>query len=168
MEKKKPVSDATSDSQESLEYLINKGEHFCQQGMFEDARELFQQALESNPQNARVHNNLAITLQNLGMTEESLGHHRKAAELMPADSLYQKNLADFLFAVKGQLHEAMEIYNQILTIDPDDIDALMGVGVICRATKKDEDARYFFEKILSLEPANRMAREQLDLLSQIE
>lgn len=166
MHKNKSVDDATSDSKESLENLLSKGETICQQGKYEEARALFRRALADYPDNARVHNDLAITLRHLGLIDVSLEHHRKAADLMPAEIIYQKNLADFLFAVKGQTHEAMEIYNRILASDPDDIDALLGVGSICRTVKKDDDARYFFKKVISLEPNNKLAQEQLELLSQ--
>ena len=164
MDKAKQGNAMMKNTKLSIEELLSRGELLCQQEKFEQARDLLQRALEINPDSAPLNNDLGVVLRHLGMVDKSLEYHRKAAELLPSEFIYLKNLADFLLAVKGESKEAMEIYNRILSVDPEDVDALLGVGVICQTIQKEDDARFFLNKVLSLDPNNKMARDQLSLL----
>ena len=120
--------------------------------------------LESYPNCARAHNDLGVLCYNEGNKDEALQHYEKAAQLQPFNDIFQKNLADFYYVELGRVEEAMELYGKVLGIDPADIEVLFTLGSICVSLEKFKDAKFFYERILELEPWNVDARERLDEL----
>ncbi len=120
--------------------------------------------LELHPNFAIGHNDLGVLYYKTGNKEKALHHYQQAALLQPENMTLQKNLADFLFVVKGRVEEALEIYMRILALDPHDLETLLITGHICLALKKFDDAEKFYEKVLALEPDNEDARNNLQAL----
>jgi Flp pilus assembly protein TadD len=59
----------------------------------------------------------------------------------------------------GQYQDAMLQYQQILTKEPDNIDALIGIGESLLAADQPKRAENYLERALKLEPLNIKARE---------
>ena len=59
------------------------------------------------------------------------------------------------------MEEAMELYVKVLDINPKDIEALLTLGSICVSLEKSGDAKFFYERVLELEPWNVDVRERL-------
>ena len=76
--------------------------------------------------------------------------------------IFRKNLADFYCVEQGRVEEAMQIYIDLLALEPDDIEVLMTLGQICEKLEKFEDARHFYERALDVEPWNADARQLID------
>ena len=146
---------------ETLDKLIKQGESLCYQKGYDDARRIFESVLKQEPMNARAHNNLGVVYYHLNRKEKSLAHYKRAMELMPTDINYLKNCADLLFVSCNKPAEALEIYNRVLAMEPEDTEALLGVGIISQFFSQNEDARFFFEKVIQIDPDNDVARARL-------
>ena len=120
--------------------------------------------VESYPDFAVAHNELAVLYCNTGNKEKSLRYYQQAARLQPENMTLQKNLADFLFVELGKVEDALQIYVDILATHPDDVDTLLISGHICVALKKFDDAEDYYERVLALEPGNQDANNYLQAL----
>ena len=108
-----------------------------------------------------AHNDLGVLRFKEGEKEKALEHYEQAARLEPENAIFQKNLADFYYVELGRVEEAMELYIKILGIHPADIEVLFTLGSICESLEKFKDAKFFYERVLELEPWNAGARERL-------
>ena len=114
------------------------------------------------PEFAPAHNDLGVLYFQTGEKEKSLSHYEQAARLEPANITFKKNLADFYYIEQGRVEDALQIYVDLLAINPQDIETLQVCGHICIALYKFDDARVFYNRVLELEPWNADARELLD------
>ena len=120
--------------------------------------------LKIYPGYGAAHNDLGVLRFKEGEKEKALEHYEQAARLEPENGTFQKNLADFYYVELGCVEEAMERYVKVLGIDPTDIDVLLILGSICVSLEKRADAKFFYKRILEIEPCNVDARERLDVL----
>ncbi|NCC94120.1 MAG: tetratricopeptide repeat protein [Opitutae bacterium] len=63
---------------------------------------------------AAAHNDLGVLYYRAGDMDQAEAHYRRAAALAPAETLYRKNLADFLSVARGKVQEALEIAKDVL------------------------------------------------------
>jgi tetratricopeptide (TPR) repeat protein len=148
--------------EDSIEAEIARSEQLFQQGDLDGAKACLIQVLAKEPQNPKIHNNLGVVYSALGQLEECHKHYLHAVEMAPEDLTYKKNLADFLLVGLKNPREALSLYNDVLARDSGDTEAQLGVGLACEASGKSEDARFFYENVLALEPENKIARKRLD------
>ena len=116
------------------------------------------------PDVALAHNDLGVLYSKEGEKEKALEHYEHAVRLEPETATFQKNLADFYYVEAGRVEEAMGLYVKVLGIDPTDIEVLLSLGSICVSLEKFKDAKFFYERVLEIEPWNVNARERLDEL----
>jgi tetratricopeptide (TPR) repeat protein len=101
---------------------------------------------------------------NSGDPEKALKHYRRAVDLDPATIIYQKNLADLLFAAGEDTEEALRTYVAILRAAPRDVETLNAIAQLCTSLGRIEDSRFFYDKVLDIEPWNQTARSQRSAL----
>ena len=99
-----------------------------------------------------------------GDMQAAAHHYKQAVEIEPANPVYRKNLADFYCIEQGRIEEALRMYVDLLAVNPQDVDVLMSLRLICAALERPEDARHFYNRVLETEPWNANAREQLENL----
>ncbi|MCP4690719.1 MAG: tetratricopeptide repeat protein, partial [Desulfobacterales bacterium] len=121
--------------------------------------------LEEFPDYASGHNDLGVLHFNAGDKEKALHHYERAAALAPGNNTFRKNLADFYLVEQHRLENALAIYVDIFSQDPKDIETLKAIGQICIAMEKYDDAKRFYDLILSIEPWNGDA---LDVLAKLK
>jgi tetratricopeptide (TPR) repeat protein len=121
--------------------------------------------IQSDPDSAVAHNDIAVMYYNIGNKDKTLQHYEEAVRLEPEDITFQKNLADFYCIELGRIEDALEIYLKVLTENPTDIETLMTAGYVCKAVNKNEDAKIFFDRILDIEPWNFEANDNLNELN---
>ncbi len=148
--------------------LNQQGEDLFKKGDLEGALNSFTRAIEINLNFATAHNNLGVLYYNLGEKDKALKHYQKGAQLQPDNITFQKNLADFYYVEQGRVEEAMQIYVKVLNADPEDIETLLVLSHICVALEKFDDAKYFSNRILKIEPENKDARQFLDKLEKCQ
>lgn len=121
--------------------------------------------VEQCPDHALAHNDLGVLEYQNGQKEMAIQHYQKAHQLQPANVVFSKNLADFLYVEQGRIEEALQLYVDILGKEPADTETLLMTGRICAGLQKFEDARDFYQRVLEIEPWNKDAATLLDQLS---
>ena len=76
-----------------------------EEGLWHEAEYRLRQALAETPHDARLHNNLAVTLEALGELSEAHAEYKEAVRLAPDNDVYQRNLAEFMTAHRWEFHE---------------------------------------------------------------
>lgn len=124
--------------------------------------------IKKYPDYAPAYNNLASFYYTSGENDLAQKHFEKAYSLNPDDPIIQKNLADFYFAVVCRPLDAMNIYIKALKSNPEDVETLLIIGNISALIENFEDAKFFYNKVLEIEPWNITAMDNLDALQEIE
>jgi tetratricopeptide (TPR) repeat protein len=101
---------------------VNLGRARVQEGDLEGAREVLKKALALQPDLARTNFFYARVLKAEGKYDEAIAHLRKAAAQYPRDRVVRNDLGRILF-LKRQYAEAVREFEQVLTIDPEDLQA---------------------------------------------
>jgi GT2 family glycosyltransferase/tetratricopeptide (TPR) repeat protein len=123
--------------------------------------------LQSYPDFALAHNDLGVLCYNRGEKEKALVYYEKAAQLAPENVTFKKNLADFYYVEQNRVEDALKLYVQVLTMNPQDVETLLITGHICIYFEQFDDAKVFFNRVLEIEPLNADAREVLDKLQNL-
>jgi len=158
----RPKSDTR---QASAEQLYADIQAMVNDGRANEAVSALEKLLELHPDFALAHNDLGVIYYQQGDTDKSLNCYEAAARLEPGNITFQKNLADFYYVEQGRMEDAMHIYVKVLENDPDDIETLMIMGHLCVALQKFEDAESFYNRLMTVEPWNVEARDNLAKLA---
>jgi tetratricopeptide (TPR) repeat protein len=125
-------------------------------------------ALESlvaaHPDHALSYNDLGVLYSRQQDYDRAFTHYQRAVSLEPANTVFQKNLADLYAVAMNRYDEALQIYVALLAKDPHDVEALMGTGHICHLVERSDDAAHFFARVLEVEPWHEAARQCMDAL----
>lgn len=147
-----------------VEELVEGARNLVQQGQFAQARELLEEALASDPQNAVVHNDLGVVAYNMGDLATAQTAYEQAAKLSPLNAGFRKNLADLYFVAAGRFDDAIYIYLDLLREYPRDIEVLTGLAQISIAVGRPDEAKTFYLRALEVEPWNVEVRDALQKL----
>ncbi|MDD2540881.1 MAG: tetratricopeptide repeat protein [Desulfuromonadaceae bacterium] len=127
----------------------------------DEAIQLLEKVVAQDPNNALAHNDLGVLYQKRGDLQKSRQHHETAARLQPANTIYQKNLADLLCSEFGELEGALTIYVKLFAENRYDIELLKAIAQICLEVDKPDDARFFLERVVAAKPWDLEAGEAL-------
>ena len=150
---------------QSAAEMYQAAQSAANEGRHDEAIQNLETLLKSSPDFAMAHNDLGVLYYQIGDKNRAREHYENAAQLEPEDITFQKNLADFYCIELGQFENAMQIYIKVLEKYPEDIEVLMAIGYICETLDKSDDARDFYNQVLSIEPWNMEARQKLDNLN---
>ena len=95
------------------------------QGKVEDAIEVYDRAIKSNPKFAEAHNNKGNALKELGRGTEALASYEHAVALAPKFFAAFKNLGVAL-TEQGRPEEAIKAFDQAIELKPDFVEAYVG------------------------------------------
>jgi tetratricopeptide (TPR) repeat protein len=124
----------------------------------------FVRAGQLDPANVRVYLHLALTHQQMGDLPQAELLFQHALGLAPDHALAASLFADFLMAQR-RFDDARRLYDQLLDRRPDDLEVLLRLGVCYSHLQHVPVARRCFERMLVLDPANALARENLNVLN---
>lgn len=147
-----------------VEELLSASERHAAKGHTDKAIELCLQALTINPEISRGHNNLGVLYYHQNAKTKALASYREAVRLEPTNPCYKKNLADLCCYESGPLDEAIVHYRDILTENPRDIDARLGLAHICAQRGQTDDARFFYQQVIEIDPEHQDALKMLALI----
>jgi Flp pilus assembly protein TadD len=105
-------------------------------------------------------NDLAVLHQAIGRVQPAAIASGIAVEIDPAKPDYRRTRAAILLEA-GDWEEAGKVIAPVLVADPDDVDALILAGDIGIAAGQPMDARLFFRRALTIDPACGRAALQL-------
>lgn len=132
----------------------------------DEAISLLEKLLNQYSSHAAAHNDLGVLLQKKGELQKSRQHHEEAVRLQPANKNFQKNLADLLYIEFYELENALAIYVKLQAKSPQDIEILKAVASICQTLGNQSDARYFLDRVLTLQPWDRDAQAMLKAMEE--
>jgi len=130
---------------------VAMGNALAQQGHPSEAIRYFSKALEINPDDARVHNNLGLVLADQGETALAIEHYTQALTVKPDFAEAHYNMANAL-ANQGLAGEAVEHYEKALDIHPRFIPALNNLSMIYAISGKNDKALALMKRIVDYQP----------------
>lgn len=131
------------------------------------ARQDLENALREDSEFALAHNDLAVLSYDKGDMQAALQHYEAAVGYEPYNIVFIKNLGDFYFKELGDVSKALEKYVQAMRLDARDVEVLLGIGDICLNVKQPEDARFFFQRVLEIDPESAQAVAGIERLRTI-
>ena len=152
---------------QSPEELYKKSQEAGDTDKPESAMSILEQLVAEYPEYAIAHNDLGVYYQKQGKTEKAFEHLSEAVKLDPYNTTFEKNIADFQFAVMGNVNEALQHYLNVLRRDPEDTEVLMAAGYVCRALYQPEEAELFFKRALEIEPWSMEAAKGMESIGKM-
>jgi tetratricopeptide (TPR) repeat protein len=134
------------------------------QGHQEAAREKLEKFVAQHEEYAPAHFDLGNLYYAAGQLDKALICFEKSALLAPDETLYLKNFADLLYSEKKDVERSLSLYDQILSIRPDDVQTLMMVGHLYVSLERFERALEYYNRVLDIEPWNDEAQQFVDRL----
>jgi len=128
-------------------YLL--GTLASQSGQYETAINLLNKAIEINPA-ADYYKGLGDILYNIGKKQEASQFYRKTIELNPDDEETSFNLA-LLCQQLGNIDEAIRCFENVVRLNPKDVDAFNSLGALFFNNKRDfVNAEKCFNRVVEL------------------
>jgi Flp pilus assembly protein TadD len=121
---------------------------------------LFQHALQVNPNSSVSHNNYGSALSELGKIAEAIVHYREAVRIRPNNAEAHNNLGIALVS-KGNLRDAIGHFMKAIGIRPDFADAHYNLGIALSKKGKLADAIAHYEQGLQIQPDDLEAHNNL-------
>lgn len=151
--------------QRSADEMYGEVQQLVQQERLSEAHSLLEELAHSYSSNALFHNDLGVLRYRLGDNEGARRAYERAVELQPANSNFRKNLADLYFTELGMTDEAIGIYLDLFRLQPRDLETLAGLGQICMAVGRPDEAKSFYRRALEIEPWNAEIRTALQQIT---
>ncbi len=131
----------------------------------EEGETYLKRALELEPENADVYQAMGMWLVRQNRSDEALSYLQRAASLAPEQPYFA-----YLYAIalnsKGAPKSALEILIETHRRHPEDQQTLIALATINRDQGNMDQAIYFAERLLALEPANPNYQQLLSGLTQ--
>jgi tetratricopeptide (TPR) repeat protein len=120
---------------------------YYDEGDVANCRKYLEESIQNAPPLLDAFSSLGTILSKTGEIEESIRLLEKAKLIFPEESALYYNQA-INFGLLKQYTSALESLNKVLTLNPQDLEALSLTGYILSIQKKPVAARRVFEKIL--------------------
>lgn len=143
-------------------FLENCGLAYERNGNFKEAEKYYQEALEVDPESAKLFNRLGVFYHDQTDYEKSIGYYLKALEREPQNLLYLENLA-LAYSMKNDYDAAIETYEKFLQISPANAKILNAMGVIYYNQEQYESAIEMYRKALEIDKDNFLYTKNLGL-----
>jgi tetratricopeptide (TPR) repeat protein len=121
------------------------------------AERRLREALEANPEDGTLHNDLGNELLSLGETAAAIECYRTAIGLMPGRPEIHFNLANAL-AADGESEAALASYHKSIELDPASAGAHTNLGNLLRKLKRPAEALESYRRAIYLNPQDAAAR----------
>lgn len=119
----------------------------------------FQAAVESKPDYAQAHFNLANSLAAVGDLTQAIDHLEVVTQLQPNSAIAFNNLGSMLFRV-GRIEESIVAFERAGDLEPDWKIAWDNLAITLLQADRETEALEIFEKVIVLDPLDVPARLQ--------
>jgi serine/threonine protein kinase/Flp pilus assembly protein TadD len=142
---------------------FSRGLDFYEKGDYEQSKAFYLKAIDFDDRFALAYARLAENCSYLGQTSESAKYLQKAMSLRKNLSPREKWLieGDYHNILENDFPRAIEAYQNLLSLYPDDKLALAHVGAVYRNIEEWDKAEECFERLRSLDPQSSLAVQNL-------
>jgi len=158
---------AEDPGQRDPDTLVREARCLTRRGRTVRAVHLLEALLSACPDHAAAHNDLGNLYGLLQKPDEALRHLERAVQLAPEDTGFIRDLADAHLSMQADVRKAMELYTRSLQIRSDDVEILLRIGNLSAAVQAFDDAHFFYERAISIDPSNLHAQENLATLQRM-
>ncbi|MBI4590100.1 MAG: tetratricopeptide repeat protein [Candidatus Rokubacteria bacterium] len=132
--------------------------------LFDQAVEAYQKALELRPFYADAYVGLGDARAAKSDVDGAISSYQKALLYNPGNPKVHMSLGKIYFAEKGLYYEAVGSYKKAIELDPQFLEARMGLGEVYEDKGLYEDAIREYRKVVELEPQHTGALYNLALV----
>jgi Flp pilus assembly protein TadD len=116
--------------------------------------------IEKHPDDAGLHDDVALLYLELGRTEPAIAHFTRALALKPASAQAHYNLGT-AYAMARRLGDAEAAFREALRLDPTYANAHNNLGNVLLALARNEEAVQEFREVVRLQPDSEAAKKNL-------
>jgi len=127
-----------------------------------DTRTRLEEALERDPRNAEILNNLGMTLEHLGFVDSAIARFSAAVAVDPRNWIYHFNVAHAA-SLQQNWNRAASEYAASLEIFPDNYPAQYNLAVARHLSSNEPEAIKAFERAIQMAPGDPAAHLSLAL-----
>ncbi|MFZ0426506.1 MAG: tetratricopeptide repeat protein [Acidobacteriota bacterium] len=120
---------------------VNIGRALELEGRPEEAKTVLLKALAVDPELAKTHFFLGMSYKSTGDYDSALAEFRKAHEKYPRDRVVLNQIGRLLF-LKREFEDAVSVLNQVLLVDPEDLQAHYNLMLCYRALRDQDRAQH--------------------------
>jgi tetratricopeptide (TPR) repeat protein len=177
------IIERQADAGEIISYKIKLARLFSELEESEKSVMVLNRACEQYPDNLELKMELAETYISHGMIDEGIGRYmelygifirmddrQKAMEALKRIRRIRPDDREILFPL-GKLYMEMGLYDEaegefrgVLRTNLEDMEALICLGTVCEQKKQFRDAMLAYNKALTLNPGDQLARSKMEML----
>ncbi len=139
--------------EELVEAYYNLGNAYSDLGMLDDSASVFIRALQIDPSFPSAAYNLGIVHIQSGAYKQGIDVLTDLLKRNPGNTVIMKILA-WGFFKKGDIHQAIEVYDSILVIDSYNVDVLNNITILMMKDSMYKEAYPYLVRLESIEDAN--------------
>lgn len=132
--------------------------------LFDQAIEAYQKAVELRPYYAEAYVGLGDARAAKGDTDGAVAQYKKALAHNPANPRVHLSLGKIYYAEKGLYYEAVASYKKAIELDPQFVDAMMGLGEVYEEKGLYREAIGEYQGVVELDPKHTGALYNLALV----
>ncbi|HHN64150.1 MAG TPA: tetratricopeptide repeat protein [Nitrospirae bacterium] len=133
-----------------LEGIIRKISSMVQEGMYEEAMGVIEEALKKWPEAGRLYGWKATVLLKQGKTDQAIDIFKRAIAISPNRAEYHNGLG-YGFLYKKEYVQALKEFDKALIINPEYVDALAGLGLTYVELGYKEHAMETYRKLKGID-----------------
>lgn len=146
----KVIIDIDSSSIISQESEYRRAVALCEKGRFSDAKPLLEELIRRNPTNSEFHRILGQVHAEQGKPDDAVDSLIDALRWDPKNKWALLMMGNIFGKSLDNLPVAMQYYDQVLKIDPDDFITLNNIGANLLQQKKLSEAAKYFRQSISI------------------
>ncbi len=136
-------------------------------GHMEEAIHHFETSLQLQPTQIGVYFSLANAYAASRQFDKAIRYYETILSHMPDFAPAHAHLANILATYPERVPEAIRHYDQAIRLNPEYVDAHNGLALIYAQSGRLDKAKENWEKVLRIDPQNKIARENLERLEQL-
>jgi tetratricopeptide (TPR) repeat protein len=140
-----------------------QGIEFMQQGKYEEAAKVFNEAIEENPNEPVAYINFGNVLTAVGETDKAVKFYKKAIELDENAAAAYYSLGNLYYESDSKLVEAKDMFEKAIRLGLDNSDAYFMLGLTLMALDQPKLAMPYLQRTVELSPEDVDARFQYAL-----
>jgi len=156
------IGQITTESTEALNYYF-EGIKLYKEGKYTESNEILEKAIQLDPEFAMAYSQMALNHSYEGKNDLGRQKLEIALSFLDRISLREKYLIRGYKAawIDHSPHKAIQIYQELLQLYPDDVNGLVSLGSIYRNQEEWDLSLRQFEKVLEIDSKNVSANENL-------